>query len=236
VVFARSAKREKRLRQAEYPAPPLVGDWPYSARRSGDVAFGESCGEAPPSQDKGGRNAAAGAFATCKEKIRNQGGNDMLRKIIIAAASGAVLALSSAAFAQQSGAFGGRYQARAMLMNVVGEVKVNREKAFAMFNEGGGRFLNGDIYVFCTNVGNGKFVATGNTNAKDLLGQDVRTLKDPTGKPFGEEIFAAGLKPDGEITEVSYEFVKPTDGKEAPKTSFVMRVDEDYACGVGYYK
>jgi hypothetical protein len=181
-------------------------------------------------------NAAAGAFTMHKRKIRSQGVNDMVRKIIIAASCGAVLTLSSAAFAQQSEPFGGRYQARAMLMNVVGEVKVNREQAFAMFNQGGGRFLNGDIYVFCTNVRDGKFVATGNPNAKDLLGQDVRTLKDPRGKAFGQEIFAAGQKPDGEITEVSYEFIKPTDGKEAPKTSFVMRVDEDYACGVGYYK
>jgi signal transduction histidine kinase len=96
--------------------------------------------------------------------------------------------------------------------------------------------VNGDIYVFCTNVGNGKFVAMGNSNAKDLLGQDVRTLKDPTGKAFGQEIYAAGQKPEGEITEVSYLFAKPTDPKPAPKTSFVTRVDDDFACGVGYYK
>jgi hypothetical protein len=31
-------------------------------------------------------------------------------------------------------------------------------------------------------------------------------------------------------------FVRPTDPKPAPKTSFVTRVDEDFACGVGYYK
>jgi signal transduction histidine kinase len=105
-----------------------------------------------------------------------------------------------------------------------------------MFNEGGGRFLNGDIYVFCTNAATGKFVAMGNTNAKELLGQDVRTLKDPTGKPFGEEIYAAGQKSEGVITEVSYLFAKPSDPKPAAKTSFVTRVDEDFACGVGYYK
>ena len=63
----------------------------------------------------------------------------MLRKIILAAASGAALALSSTAFAQQTEG----YEATAMLMNVVGEVKVNREHAFEMFNEGGGRFPNG---------------------------------------------------------------------------------------------
>jgi signal transduction histidine kinase len=171
-----------------------------------------------------------------KVKIPNQGGNDMVRKIIIAAASGAVLALSPVAFAQQTEPLANRYQARAMLTNVVTEVKVNREQAFDMFNKGEGRFLNDDIYVFCFNAGDGKFVAEGNANAKELLGQDVRTLKDATGKAFGQEIYAAGQKPEGEITEVSYLFAKPNDPKPAAKTSFVTRVDGDFVCGVGYYK
>ncbi len=160
----------------------------------------------------------------------------MLRRIIIAAAPAAVLALSSAAFAQQTTQKPSEDAAKAMLMNVVTEVKVNRQQAFDMFNGNGGRFLNGDLYVFCTNVGDGKFVAMGNVNAKDLLGKDVRTLKDPTGKAFGQEIYAAGRKPEGEITQVSYLFARPTDPKPAAKTSFVTRVDDDFACGVGYYK
>lgn len=123
-----------------------------------------------------------------------------------------------------------------MLLNVVAEVKINREQAFEMFNQGGGRFKDGDLYVFCTDARNGKFVAMGNANAKELLGQDVRTLKDPSGKAFGQEIYDAGQKPEDEITEVSYVFVKPSDPKPAAKTSFVTKVDDDYACGVGYYK
>jgi hypothetical protein len=170
------------------------------------------------------------------KKIRNQGGNDMVRKIIIAAASGAVLALSPGAFAQQTERVASAYKARAMLMNVVAEVIVNREQAFDMFNQGGGRFLDGEIYVFCFNAGNGKFVAEGNANAKELLGQDIRTLKDVTGKAFGQEIYTGGQKPEGEITEVSYMFAKPNDPKPAAKTTFVTKVDDDYACGVGYYK
>ena len=156
----------------------------------------------------------------------------MLRKIILAAATGAALALSPAAFAQQTEG----YEAAAMLMNVVGEVKVNQQRAFDMFNEGGERFLNGDIYVFCFNAGDGKFVAMGNANAKDLLGKDVRTLKDETGNAYGQQIYTAGQKPEGEITEVSYPFARATDPKPADKTSFVTRVDNDFACGVGYYK
>jgi signal transduction histidine kinase len=160
----------------------------------------------------------------------------MGRRFIIVAASAAVLALSPAAFAQPTERSTDDYKARAMLRNVVAEVKINPEQAFDMFNEGKGRFLDGDIYVFCTNAETGKFVATGNANAKDLLGQDVRTLKDAEGKAFGQEIYAAGKKPEGEITEVSYLFAKPTDPKPSAKTSFVTKVDDEYACGVGYYK
>lgn len=160
----------------------------------------------------------------------------MVRKMISAAAFAAVLALSPAAFALQTGPLVDGFEARSMLLNVVDEVKVNREQAFDMFNKGNGRFHNGDIYVFCNNTGNGKFVAMGNENSKELLGQDVRTLKDATGKAFGQEIYAAGRKPQGEITEVSYLFAKPSDLKPAAKTSFVTKVDDDFACGVGYYK
>lgn len=159
----------------------------------------------------------------------------MARKIIIAGAAGVLLALSHGAFAE-SARKPDAAEAHEMLLNVVTEVKVNRQNAFDAFNQGSGRFVNGDLYVFCTDAKTGKFVAEGNVNAKDLLGTDVRALKDVNGKPFGQEIFAAGQKPEGEITEIDYLFGKPSDPKPAPKTSFVTRVDEDYACGVGYYK
>ena len=159
----------------------------------------------------------------------------MARKNIIAAASCAVIALSSAAFAHPAD----KYIAKAMLMNAAAEVSIDSKQAFDQFNQGKGKFLNGmngNIYVFCINAGDGKFVAMGNANAKELLGQDVRTLKDETGNAYGQEIYAAAQKPEGEITEVSYIFAKPTDPKPAAKTSFVTRVDADFACGVGYYK
>jgi signal transduction histidine kinase len=158
----------------------------------------------------------------------------MVRKIIIAAASAAVLALSSASFAQTEKLASGA-EAKEMLQNAVAAVALDDQKAFDMFNRGEGGFLYRDTYVFCTNIGDGKFVATGNPNAKALLGQDIRTLKDATGKAFGQELYDAGQKPEGEITEVEYLFAKPTDPKPVPKATFVTRVGE-FACGVGYYK
>ena len=158
----------------------------------------------------------------------------MIRTLMFAAVSAAVLLLPPAAFAQQTG--GTADQAKAMLMKAVAAVKADKAKALDMFNKGEGGFLDRDLYVFCGNVSDGKAVAIGNTNAKQLLGVDSRTLKDATGKPFGVELYAAYQKPEGEITEVSYMFPRPgADKTPVAKIAFATRVS-DLGCGVGYYK
>jgi hypothetical protein len=59
---------------------------------------------------------------------------------------------------------------------------------------------------------------------------------DVNGKNVGRNLYAAGQKPEGQITEVSYMFVRPGSGpKPVPKVSLVTRV-ADLICGVGYYK
>ena len=156
----------------------------------------------------------------------------MIRSFMMAAACSAALALSSAAFAQQQGAA----EAKAMLSKAVAAVKADKVKALDMFNNGEGGFLDRDLYPFCVNSGDGKIVAVGNPNAKQIIGQDLRTLKDSTGKSFGVEQFAAAQKPEGELTEVSYLFSKPgADPTPVAKVSFTTKVG-DLVCGVGYYK
>jgi len=81
----------------------------------------------------------------------------MVRNIVIAAASAAVIALSPAAFAQQTG--GTADEAKAMLMKAVAAVNADKAKALDMFNKGEGGFLDRDLYVFCSNVSDGKIVA-----------------------------------------------------------------------------
>jgi hypothetical protein len=160
----------------------------------------------------------------------------MIRTFIIAAASAAVLTLSPTAFAQQPGQYGNAVEAKAMLLKAVATLKTDKTKALDMFNKGEGGFLDRDLYVFCNNVSDGKNVAIGNPNAKQLLGTDARTLKDPTGKAYGLELYAAGQKPEGQVTEVNYMFVRPgPDTKPVSKESFVARAGEVF-CGVGYYK
>jgi Single Cache domain 2 len=159
----------------------------------------------------------------------------MMRSLMIAAASAAILALSPTAFAQQASQFGTAEQAKAMLVKAVAAVKADKAKALDMFAKGEGGFLDRDLYPFCFNAGDGKILPFANPNAKQNFGQDERTIKDSTGKAFGLEMYAAAQKPEGQTTEVSYMFPKPGDPTPVPKVSFVTRV-ADLGCGVGYYK
>jgi hypothetical protein len=155
----------------------------------------------------------------------------MVRAFIIAAASAAVLIISPTVFAQQSGQFGTADEAKAMLMRAVAAVRADKTKALDMFNKGESGFLDRDLYPFCFNINYGKLVAVPNPNAKQLLGQDVRTIKDSTGKAFGLEQYVATEKPDAQITEVSYMFPRPgTDKTPVSKVSFVTKVG-DLVCG-----
>jgi hypothetical protein len=156
----------------------------------------------------------------------------MVRTFMIGAASAAVLTLSAPVFAQQ-GQLGTAQEARAMLDKVVAAVKADQGVALGMFNKGEGGFKDRDLYPFCFRIADAKLLAT---PLAVTSGTDARTLKDPTGKVYGLEIYAAGQKPEGQITEVSYMFPKP--GTTAPavaKVSFVTRAGE-LGCGVGYYK
>jgi hypothetical protein len=64
-----------------------------------------------------------------------------------------------------------------MLDKAVAAVKADKAKALDMFNKGEGGFKDRDLYPFCFNLSDGIFVPT----IKQLLGADVRALKDPTG-------------------------------------------------------
>jgi Single Cache domain 2 len=158
----------------------------------------------------------------------------MFRPFMFAAGAVAVLTLSSTTFGQQQS--GTADEAKAMLMKAVAAVKADKAKALDMFNKGDGGFKDRDLYVFCSNTSDGKIVAVlANPNAKSLIGTDQRTLKDSTGKAFGEELYAAAQKPEGQITEVTYLFPRPgTDNTPVTKISVVTRVS-DLGCGVGYY-
>jgi hypothetical protein len=131
--------------------------------------------------------------------------------------------------------YGTAAEAKAMLEKAVAAVKADKAKALDMFNKGEGGFLDRDLYPFCINISDGVLLAVANPNGKQNLGKDVRGLKDAAGKAFGQEIYEAGQKPEGVISEVSYMFARPNDPTPVAKVSYVTRVGDIY-CGVGYYK
>jgi hypothetical protein len=155
----------------------------------------------------------------------------MLSKVMIGALAGFAMTLSTAAFAQAQ--YGTAAEAKAMLEKAVAAVKTDKEKALAMFNKGEGGFKDRDLQPFCFNVSDGKIVAT---TVPNLLGTDVRTLKDKTGKEFGKESYQS-VTAEGIVTATTpYQFPRPgTDPTLFEKVSFVTKVG-DLGCGVGYFK
>jgi signal transduction histidine kinase len=154
----------------------------------------------------------------------------MFRKLVIGALGAIAVMFSSTAFAQGTAA-----EAKAMLEKAVAAVKADKTKALDTINKGEGGFLDRDLYVFCFNSSDGNVVATGTSNpaGRKVIGQDIRTLKDPTGKMYGQDLYAAK---EGQIAEVSYMFPKPgADTTPVAKVSLVTKVG-DLGCGVGYYK
>ena len=128
-----------------------------------------------------------------------------------------------------------RQTKRRPCLKAVAALKADKAKTLDQINHGKGGFLDRDLYVFCINIRDGKLVAVGNPNVKQLLARDSRTKKDVNGEPFGQEMYDAYQKPEGQITEVSYMWAKPgPDKTPVPKVSFVTRIG-DLGCGVGYY-
>jgi hypothetical protein len=135
------------------------------------------------------------------------------------------LGCGSAATAQQSGTAN---DARALLQKAAIAVKADKAGALAKFDQPNGGYKDRDLYVFCFDRASGTILA-GQPATK---GRDVRAFRDPTGKAFGQEMFA-NVK-DDDVLIIDYLFPKPNSTVPVAKESFVEGLG-DVACGVGYY-
>jgi signal transduction histidine kinase len=153
----------------------------------------------------------------------------MLRTVFLVTMLAAVLSVSSLASARQA-TVGSRAEARAMLTRAIVELKKDQTQAIAEFNKGDARFRDRDLYVFCFGMKDGRTV----THVRPTeIGNDVRTLKDAKGKPFGKLLYDHAIR--GKIERISYMFPRPGSDVPAKKQSYVTRVG-DLGCGVGYYQ
>src|SRR5215475_9059655 len=116
-------------------------------------------------------------------------------------------------------------EAKAMLTKAITAVKADKAKAIEMFNKGEGGFKDRDLYVFCSNLSDGKIIA--NPNFPQLVGQDNRTLKDSTGQNFGQQIYDTGAKAkEGEIIESApFQFPRPgPDKTPVAKVAYLSKI------------
>ena len=150
-----------------------------------------------------------------------------MRRFFTAIAVFTIIATSSVATAQ---GLGSGPQARAMLERAVTALKADPAAAIARFNRVDGGFRDRDLYVACFDARTG--IVKAHVDPKQL-GVDVRTLRQPDGKSFGQSLFNAART--DVVATVDYEYPRQGDAAHSAKQSYVTRVGDD-ACLVGYYK
>ena len=77
-------------------------------------------------------------------------------------------------------------------------VKADKAKAIASFLAGTDGFKDRDLYPFCFNISDGVTQAA----PPSVRGKDVRTLKDASGKAYGEDIYKAAARRQGQRSEL----------------------------------
>ena len=121
-------------------------------------------------------------------------------------------------------------QAKDLLNKAVAYLeKEGPAKAFCTFNDPGGRFHKGPLYVFAVNM-DGVYFA--HSAAPTLAGTSLRDTRDAAGQPVGKNIMEV-IMSHGEGS-VDYMWLNYGTNKVEKKHSFVKRVEE-FVLGVGYY-
>src|SRR4051794_33262003 len=150
------------------------------------------------------------------------GGMAMTRFSVLATMT--ALLLSHNALAEEFGTF---EEAQALLNRAITAVKADKQRAFEKFNNNDPRYRDRDLFVFCFDAMQGRFVAH-----EAMVSHNVRDLRDYRGKPYGENMLAAAE--ETRVAEVTYVAPFPGTTSHVPKRAFFKRVDE-YVCGVSAY-
>lgn len=147
----------------------------------------------------------------------------MLTKQLIATT---LLVLSTAAIASPER--GSVDEARAMLERAVVAVKADKVRAIDKFNHNVPEFRDRDLFVFCFNGADGRFIAH-----EAMVTHDVRRIRDSAGFPVGDAMFRAAI--EDAVVEISYVSPLPGSTSLARKRAFISRVG-DQVCGVSAYE
>lgn len=103
------------------------------------------------------------------------------------------------------------------------------EQALADFNRSA-EFVDRELYVYVVGM-DGTMLASGGSSVA-LVGRNVATMRDASGKPFFRELLdKAAAEGSG---RVEYRWLNRVDGREEPKVTLFRRVGER-VLAVGYY-
>lgn len=120
--------------------------------------------------------------------------------------------------------------ARKLLDEAAQAVAADPGKAFATFNDQGGKFVQDDLYVFAVGLDDSRFRAHG--AIPKLIGTDSSDLRDPKGKAIVADMINI-VKAKGE-GQLEYAWKNPLTQRVESKHTFMRKVG-DYLVGVGYY-
>jgi hypothetical protein len=148
------------------------------------------------------------------------------------AVAAAILLSSGAVFGTDQ--FAGPQDGRALLERAVVAMKDNPTAAIKAFNDDKNKqFRDRDLYVYCFNLGDGKFTAY---ESNMLLGVNIRELKLPPDDPVGQRAYdVVHDSPEGNYVTAQYKLNKPGTKVPADKEFLETRIGNQ-ACGVTYFK
>jgi hypothetical protein len=109
-------------------------------------------------------------------------------------------------------------------------LEVGEEKAFAEFSDRNGKFVDGELYVFCYDR-NGVNLAHGGNPA--FVGRNLLHIKDIDGHEPNNMIVTLGFEKGSGW--VDFKWPNPVTKRIESKSAYVIRT-HDAVCGVGYYK
>lgn len=135
--------------------------------------------------------------------------------------------LSSAALATAADGGATKPEAEAMVKKGVAFIKANgAEKAYAEFNQKGGKFSDRDLYLVV--YGLDGVVRAHGSNPK-MIGKNMLEFKDIDGKAFVRERVELGKAKPAFWQE--YKFTNPENKKIEPKVAYCERESDTVVCG-----
>ena len=129
-----------------------------------------------------------------------------------------------------AGDMGSPDEAKAMSQKAAALVNQTGEAAFDTFAAEDGDFVTKDLYVFCMDL---KGTMLSHAKKPDLVGKNLMDFNKYGDYLFQDMIAVASGKQEG---WVDYKWPYPGSEEIKEKTSYIIKNEKDFFCGVGAYK